>query len=222
MRSHRVEECLEALHRLGRKGKRVSLTALAGHLAVKPPSILEMIRRMEESGLVERRTPRDLLLTGEGERLALEVVRKHRLSERFIVDTLGMDWRKAHDEACRLEHALSTELCDALDHFLSFPRTCPHGHSIPDRKGRTPQDEDTLLTSLAEHGTVTVSRVEEDSQSTLEYFQRVGILPGKKLAVREIAPGGGAFLVHVDGNALPLSREMADSIWILPVAGGAS
>ena len=129
-----VEEYLEAIFKLQRGDEGLTVRRLADELSVSPPSVSEMLARLRAAGLV---TPAEqgIALTAQGEAEGARLVRRHRLSERFLVDYLGMSWDAVHDEACKFEHVLSPEVEARLAEQLGDPRTCPHGHAIPDEDG---------------------------------------------------------------------------------------
>ena len=128
-----VEEYLEAIYKL-QGGRPLGTTELGKELKVSAASASEMTDRLVERGLAEKTRDRGITLTRKGEKAALELIRKHRISERFLVDVLGMDWKDVHDEACRLEHAISPEVESRMEKMLGNPATCPHGHPIPTRQ----------------------------------------------------------------------------------------
>ncbi len=134
-RTHGTDEYLEALFKLERGSGPVTVKRLAAELGFTPPSVSEMLVRLRAQGLVEERGEGGIRLTPDGEREGASLVRRHRLSERFLVDYLGMSWDEVHDEACKLEHVLSPEVEARLAEQLGDPRTCPHGHAIPSEDG---------------------------------------------------------------------------------------
>ncbi len=140
-RTHGIEEYLEALFKLERGDEPVTVKHLAEELGVAPPSVSEMLGRMRAAGLVEAPGEAGVKLTPEGELEGARLVRRHRLSERFLVDYLGMPWDEVHDEACKFEHVLSPEVEARLAEQLGDPRTCPHGHAIPQADGSLAEEE---------------------------------------------------------------------------------
>ncbi|MBE0527735.1 MAG: thioesterase family protein, partial [Thermoleophilia bacterium] len=140
-RTQSVEEYLEAIFKLQRGQDSVTVTRLAAELGVAPPSVSEMLRRLRADGLVaEPAEGKGITLTTDGETEGAILVRRHRLSERFLVDYLDMPWDAVHEEACKLEHVLSPEVEARLAEQLGNPRTCPHGHTIPGEDGTLPDD----------------------------------------------------------------------------------
>lgn len=231
MPSETVEEYLEAIFKLGNEGKEVGLTRLAEHLKVTPASVSEMVRRLEKDGLIRyrgrgggpgkegglkrRAGPRKgIFLTPKGERLARTLVRRHRLSERFLTDMLGLDWESAHQEACRLEHVLTPDTEERLAELLGNPDTCPHGHPIPDARGRIPERRLKRLSECCEEERGRIDRVEEDEPQMLQYLASLGLLPEVEVEVKEVAPFNGPLLVKAGGAQYALGREVASRIWL--------
>lgn len=207
------EEYLEAIFKLQQSEKPVKQSMIASALNLHPTSVGEMSKRLEKKGFVTRSTG-GLELTSEGERAALKLVRRHRLSERFLVDVLGLAWDKAHDEACKLEHALSDEVTDSLERFLENPASCPHGHPIPDREGRFLEKTASELSSLGAGERAIIIKVEEDNGEMLSYLASLGLLPDVGVEVEEIAPFGGPLLVKVGEAKYALGREVAAKIMV--------
>jgi DtxR family Mn-dependent transcriptional regulator len=155
-----------------------------------------------------------ITLTRKGEKAALELIRKHRISERFLVDVLGMDWKDVHDEACRLEHAISPEVECRMEALLGNPATCPHGHPIPDRLGRTSEEPLRRLSSLKKSQRGVIAKISEERRGLLEYLATLGILPRREVLVEQVAPFEGPLLVQIQGASYALGREIAEKIWV--------
>lgn len=163
----------------------VPMGALAGALAVVPGTVTTMIKALADEGLVEHQPRHGVRLTPDGRRVALNVLRKHRLVETFLVNVLKMDWSKVHDEAERLEHAISDEVLDRLDALLGHPQTDPHGDPIPSRQGKlSSQVYATLATCATERG-LRVVRITEQSQEFLQFAEQNGLQPGTTLRVTD-------------------------------------
>lgn len=210
--SESTEMYLLTIYKLNEQHGRAGNTLMANWLGVSTASITEMVKKLAEKGLVERKG-RGLYLKPAGEKIALRVIRKHRLAERFLTDHLGIPWDHAHDQACRLEHILSDQVVNALEEYLDYPGTCPHGHPIPDRDGRLEYTESPRLHDHPEGRVVEVERVSEESAEVLRYLEEIGLKPGCRLTIEKVAPFEGPLLVRVGDAALPLSREIAGKIW---------
>ncbi len=157
---------------------------------------------------------RGITLTTKGERIARTMVRRHRLSERFLTDMLGIDWEAAHREACKLEHVISPEVEEKLAEILGNPATCPHGHPIPDEKGRIGKHSSKQLCDCAIDERGRIDRVEEEEPQMLQYLASLGLLPDVEVEVKEIAPFNGPLLVKAGGAQYALGREVASKIWL--------
>ena len=209
-----VEEYLEAIYKLQAAGRPLGTTELGRELKVSAASASEMADRLVERGLAEKDREHGITLTRKGEKAALELIRKHRISERFLVDVLGMDWKDVHDEACRLEHAISSEVESRMEKMLGNPATCPHGHPIPDRQGRTVAERVRKLSALKRQQSAVIARVAEEQRSFLEYLATLGMMPGSEVHVEQVAPFDGPLLVRIGGASYALGREVADKIWV--------
>ena len=210
--SESVQMYLLTIYRLSQEVGVVSANArLAERLGVSAVSVTEMVRKLQEKGLIQKRS-RTIQLSREGERIALNVIRKHRLAERFLVDTLGIPWTHAYDQACRLEHSLSDEVADALEEFLGHPATCPHGQPIPDREGNIEKREARSLASILAGERVVIERLKEGPTELLDYLIEVGLRPGEEVLVEQVAPFEGPLLVSAAGRSFPLSRDVAGKV----------
>ena len=213
-RTHGIEEYLEALFKLQRGDEPVTVKRVADELSVAPPSVSEMLTRMRASGLVEAPGEAGVKLTPEGELEGARLVRRHRLSERFLVDYLGMPWDAVHDEACKFEHVLSPEVEARLAEQLGDPRTCPHGHVIPQEDGSLTEEELRPLSSFAVGESGIIGCITEESGDFLRYLASLGLLPDTLVEVESVAPFGGPVLVRVAGSQYALGREVAGKILV--------
>ncbi len=214
MPSATLQEYLEAVYKMSLAGE-VRPTQLAEALGVSGPTVTATLRRLESAGLIER-PGGGVSLTETGVREALEVIRRHRIAERFLVDVLDLPWEAAHEEACLLEHAMSPTVLEALERYLENPTVCPHGHPIPTREGAVPELAGVPLGDLPQGTEGVVVRVAEDRDEMLSYLASVGLRPGARVRVTEIAPFGGPLLVAIQGTVHPVGRDVADSVSVEP------
>ncbi|MBN2566100.1 MAG: metal-dependent transcriptional regulator [Candidatus Eisenbacteria bacterium] len=212
MPSATMEEYLEAIYKLAEKGP-VRPTPIAESLGVSGPTVTATLKRLQSQGLIER-VDGDVVLTKDGHAAAIDIVRRHRISERFLVDVLGLSWDEAHEEACMLEHALSPRVLEALEEYLDNPVVCPHGHPIPHRDGTVAPVVGSSLCTLSEGSEVRIVQVEEDDDAMLTYLGSMGMFPGTHIKVCEVAPFKGPIIVEVDGSTYALGREVADRILV--------
>src|SRR5918992_1041961 len=209
-----IQDYLKEIYKLEAAGQRATTSALAARLKVSAPSVTAMLKKLATLGLVEHERYRGAKLTEAGERVALEVIRHHRLIEQYLVETLGLPIDAVHVEADRLEHALSEELEAHIDRTLGFPTSDPHGDPIPGPDLRLVPTEATPLSALEAGAKATVSRVPDRDGDVLRYLTKLKLVPGSRLEVRESAPFGGPLTVRVGGADHAISRELAAQIGV--------
>ncbi|MDP2841782.1 MAG: metal-dependent transcriptional regulator [Candidatus Methanoperedens sp.] len=207
----RIEEYLESIYKLQEEQHPVSTSRLAEHLKLSAPSVSEMVKKLTGRGLVFQ-SEKGVCLTDDGKSLAKKVIRRHRLSERLLTDILGFKWDEVHDEACRLEHAISPEMEDRIAESLGNPKTCPHGHPIPDKNGKLAKEKVKPLCDLKAHEKGIIVSVFEEDPKMLKYLASLGLIPDVCVKVEEVAPFGGPLIVCVAGSRYALGREVASKI----------
>jgi DtxR family Mn-dependent transcriptional regulator len=206
-----TEEYLQAVYTLADDGGQVIGARLAEFLRISPASVSEMVHRMERDGLLQLDERREVRLTARGLEAASSIVRRHRLAERMLVDLLGYEWWKTHEEAERIEHAMSPEMEERLVRVLGDPQTCPHGNPMP---GTTPRPT-RPLERLATGERATVERIPdqfEHEPGFLEYLDTQGVRPGVTLEMIEQRPG--TMRVAVDGNVRSLRPDCGQKVWV--------
>lgn len=211
-----VEDYLEEIKRLEEDGDRITATVLARTLEVSLPSASEMLKRLAAEGYLSREKGGTILLTPEGRRLAHTMLRRHRLVECLLVQTLGMAWHEVHAEAHKIEHAISARVEEAMAKSLDYPDYCPHGHPI------CPVDLRKLrrLTELDAGESGVVAQISEVKEAVLPYLDSIGIRPGAAVSVKDIAPLEGPMTVETDSGITSLSREVATLVRVAaPVLG---
>jgi DtxR family Mn-dependent transcriptional regulator len=205
------ENYAKAIHQLQARGEgAVGTGAVAESLGVTPASASAMLKRMADDGLVEHAPYKGVRLTSEGEQLALEMIRHHRLIELFLAEVLGMPWDRVHEEAEVLEHHISEELEELIAAKLGQPARDPHGDPIPSRDLDLAADESRPLAELDVGETGTFVRVSDRDAAMLRYLDERGIHPGARLAVRAREPFGGPLTVEVDGESHALGGELIE------------
>lgn len=210
-----TEEYLEAVYRLEREGPGVTTSGLASELGVSPASVSGMLKKLASEGYLEHRARGDARLTRKGLEIAVRVMRRHRLAECLLTDILGMPWDEVHNEACRLEHAISSRVEARLIAILGDPQVCPHGHPIPPADLSEPARIGTPLAQV-EAGTVAlVHGVTEEVPEILRYLGRIGLRPGTEVEVLEKAPLGGPLTVVINGERHAISLELARMITVI-------
>ena len=207
-----VQDYLKAIYALESAGERATTSALADRMGVSAPSATAMTKRLAELGLVERAPYRGVALTDEGRRGALEMLRHHRLLERYLVDRLGLPLHEVHAEAELLEHALSEELEAKIDAELGYPTHDPHGDPIPDRELRVTHGLQRTLIDLEPGDRATIARVPDSDPELLRYLGELGLVPGSESVLVSFAPFGGPVTVRTETGEHAISRELADRI----------
>jgi DtxR family Mn-dependent transcriptional regulator len=215
-----TEEYLEAIYRLEREGPGVTTSGLAAELGVAPASVSGMLKKLAGDGYIEHRARGEAKLTREGLTIAVRVLRRHRLAERLLVDVLGMPWDEVHDEACKLEHAISQNVEDRLIALLGNPSVCPHGHPIPPSDLSDPERPGIPLAQLAVGEDAQVFGVTEELSEILRYLGEIGLRPGADITVVEKAPLGGPMTVSMStGIRHAISLELAGMVTVIPANG---
>src|SRR5476651_503587 len=186
----------------------VSMGALAEALAVVPGTVTTMVKSLADSGHVEHRPRQGVRLTTEGRRVALNVLRKHRLVETFLVNVLKMDWAAVHAEAEQLEHAISDAVLDRLDALLGHPATDPHGDPIPSRQGKLDSQVYATLATCLVAKPLRIVRLTEQSDEFLQFAEQHGLRPGTRVRVasRSLAAG---LLTLKKSSGRPLALSLA-------------
>lgn len=215
-----TENYLIAIRTLDNEGEQPTLARVAVQCGVTPPTMGEAARRLERDGLIHIEPRKFVELTPTGQELADRLLRRHRLLERWLTDGLGLDWATAHEEAHRLEHAVSPLVEERIAASMNYPGTCPHGNPI-----RPSDDEPPIkLVSLGElevgHEVHLwrISEIAEDNHELLTFYETHGLMPGARLCIRDRGPLHGPLTVEVDGHMVTMSPEAAAYLWIEPPA----
>lgn len=197
-----VEDYLKTIFLLSTRGETVTTGLLARELHVSSPSVSAMVKRLVDGELVTR--GRTVTLTDAGRRAALRVVRRHRLLETFLVSALHMSWDEVHEEAERLEHAVSDRLEARIDAVLGHPTHDPHGDPIPGLAGEHDESWGQSLTAAPEGARFHVERVSDRESEALRYLGERGLRPGVVVEVEELEPYGGPRWIRVEGRRVAL------------------
>ncbi|PSP78659.1 DtxR family transcriptional regulator [Halobacteriales archaeon QS_4_69_225] len=215
-----MEDYIKAIYSLqAEPGERVGTSELADALDVTSPTVSSMLSKLADRGLVDHEEYRGVTLTDEGEVVALEILRHHRLLEAFLTERLDYDWADVHEEADRLEHHVSEELTDRIAETLDNPGVDPHGDPIPDADLELPDSEATGRLSTAEEGdSIVVRRIRHQGDEELRYLAAAGIEPGVELEVLEVAPFG-LVTVETPAGQQGLPEEIAAIIETTPATG---
>jgi DtxR family transcriptional regulator, Mn-dependent transcriptional regulator len=215
-----VEDYLKTLYarQLTAGEKLVPMGDLASAMKVAPGTATAMVKTLAESGLVDYEPRGGVRLSGKGEKLALHVLRRHRLVELFLVKVLGLDWSEVDEEAEELEHAISDKVLSRIDELLDYPEVDPHGDPIPSSRGKVAQRRLTSLDQCEPNRAVRVARVLDQSQHFLQFIERVNLKPGTRLVVRCRDEFADSVTVHPkSGDPLTLGGGSAQKILVEPV-----
>lgn len=213
-----VENYLKHVLLLSEDGEElVSMGALAGSLAVVPGTVTTMVKALADEGLVEHQPRQGVRLTAAGRRMALNVLRKHRLVETFLVNVLKMDWSRVHQEAEQLEHAISDEVLDRLDALLGHPVTDPHGDPIPSRQGKLSSQVYATLATCVTERPLRIVRIMEQSEEFLRFAEQNGLQPGTAVKVTDRNLTAGLVTLRKgSGRPFALSLVAAGRILVEP------
>ena len=203
------EDYLKAIYRLSPGGDPVATNGLALLLGLTPASVSGMIKRLAEQGLVEHAPYHGVRLTDGGRRIALRMLRRHRLIETYLVAFLGYTWDTVHDEAERLEHAVSDELVERMAGALGHPRFDPHGDPIPDVDGRIADFVHVPLSDVRAGETVTIRRADTGDAGRLRYLASAGLIPGTMVRVVDSQPYQGPMTLNLGGAERIVGHELA-------------
>ncbi len=217
LRSQTEENYLKAIYKLSAtSAKGVSTKSISESLQIKSPTVSDMLKKLEKKELISYQRYRGCELTPEGEKIAVEIIRKHRLWETFLVNKLGFGWEEVHDVAEQLEHIESIKLIDSLDEFLGYPKFDPHGDPIPDTDGNISYRESKILLSEAvANSLVEVISVKEDSLSLLKHLDEIKLNLGSMLEILERYSFDESIRIMVNkSKELNLSKKVADSIGV--------
>ncbi len=208
-----VEDYLKVIYHLSSQGGFAATSDIAASLDVSPPSVSGMVKRLSETGLIEHVPYRGVQLTNQGRRAALRMIRRHRVLEVYLTQQLGYDWDGVHDEAERLEHAVSDELIERMAGALGDPRYDPHGAPIPTAAGEIEETDLTALADARVGAVLELRQVGTEDPARLRYLAEQGLLPGTILTVSDRQPFNGPTTVALEAGTRVVGRELAQLLW---------
>jgi DtxR family Mn-dependent transcriptional regulator len=213
-----ISRYLEAIYYMDAEGEIVRSARLADWLGVTRPTVTVALRRMTRDGMVRINAHKEIELTDDGRAAAAAIVRRHRIMERWLTESLGLDWVVADEEAARLEHAVSEVVEQRLYEALGRPTTCPHGNPIPGHSEPNPAEK--RLSELGAGGQASVSRISEvaerEAPVLLGYLSERRLVPEAPVHLVEVDGVGRTLRIAVGGREVTLSHETAAKIWVVP------
>jgi len=212
MLSYEAEEYIETIYRLQKRSGVAKTKELAEKLHVVPGSITNTIGHLEKHDLVKHEPYKGVKLTAKGERLALDILRRHRLAERLLTDILDFKWSDVHESACKLEHALTKDVITLLEKKLKNPKFCPHGNPIPTENGKVEEEECFPLTEVGLNMACIVAKITDEKREKLLTLANKGIKPNVPIHVVKRKPSN--MVLRVAGKECTLSYDDAFGVWV--------
>jgi DtxR family Mn-dependent transcriptional regulator len=208
------ENYLKAIFHLSLNDVNVSTNQIAGALNTKAASVTDMLKKLADKELINYEKYQGVTLTKAGEKIALHIIRKHRLWEYFLVEKLNFKWDEVHEMAEEMEHISSVELIDRLDKFMDYPKHDPHGDPIPDRDGNFKKHELKPIAALTVNEGGVISGVRDHSPTFLQYLEKQKLTIGKKITVTDIIDYDNSMILEVEQTTTHISREVAKNLLI--------
>lgn len=213
MLSQAVEDYLKIIYKLQGDGV-ASTSEIARALDVSPASVTSMTRRLSDLGLARYESYRGVTLTESGTKIALEIIRHHRLLETYLKEVLGYPWDKMHEEAEHLEHHISEAFEDKIEELLGYPTHDPHGDPIPTRDGKIAEAALDRLSDSPAGSEVKIERVSDEDSEVLHYLEELGLLPGAIVRVVGKEPFDGPLTLRIDGSDKIVGRAVAHQVFV--------
>ena len=208
------ENYLKAIFKLSQITENVSTNQIAAELATKASSVTDMLRKLAEKLLINYTRYQGVSLTQSGEKVAINIIRRHRLWEFFLVEKLHFKWDEVHEMAEEMEHISSNELIDRLDEFMGFPTRDPHGDPIPDSNGNFKKNDLKSISAVDVNTCGTISGVKDHSTAFLQYLEKQGLTIGKKITIKEIITYDNAVILQMENKDVQISRDVAINLLI--------
>ncbi len=216
--SQAMEDYLKAIYKLREQNEQaaVSTSALSDYMKVAPASVTNMCKKLAELNLLTHEPYQGVKFTSAGEKLALEVVRHHRLIELYLAEALGVPWDQVHDEAEKLEHVISEDLEERMAAALGYPQFDPHGAPIPSRSGELVQPDSDWLINMDIGDRLVVVEVDDDDPALLRYLGEKGLYPGTEIHLTGRSRFEGPLKLEINGKPQDLSYQVAKTVLVAP------
>ena len=211
------ENYLKAIYGLAKtNGNIVTASILAKELSVTNAAVTEMANKLSKQGLIEYRKYKGIKILAKGKKIAVGVLRKHRLWELFLIDTLGLNWSEVHDEAEKLEHSTTDFLIDKIDEYLKYPKSDPHGSPIPNKDGVYRSEiENIAMTDCKIGKQYKVVKVNDKNPQLTAYLSKINISLNKEIGISEKLEFDGSIIIEVDGEKYSLSEKLVSNIFLI-------
>lgn len=214
-----TEDYLKHIYELQSKGSKVNTTTLAGVLNISPASVSEMISKLTKTGWMKNTPYHGFSLTKKGKRIAVSLVRKHRLIEVFLQQHLAYSWDEVHNEAENFEHVCSDKFINKLDEYLGFPKFDPHGDPIPDIRGNVAGADNFILSKAVAGISYVISKVNDTSDEVLKYISSIGIKLNSEIHLTEKIAYDDSMIITIGESKHLLSKKIADNIFVINNTG---
>ena len=215
MISPSIEDYVKTIYHLQQGGEKVTTKAISGEMGISSASVTGMVKKLADMDLLTHTPYKETTLTAHGEKIALQMIRRHRLLESFLKDILGYPLDRVHDEAEKLEHVISEEFVERMDHVLGRPPTDPHGFPIPDPEGKMVKQDLIPLRDVKIGKSAVVLRVSHRDSPRLHYMEKIGIIPGTVLKILDRKPFEGPILLQIGAKKKEMiGHEIAQQIWV--------
>jgi len=219
MAHEKVEQYLKVIYNLTEDGGMAKTTDIASAMDIAPASVTEMVHKLSDKGYVRHEPYKGVVLRPRGMKIACKVSRKHRLLERFLADFVGVSGKSRHEQACKMEHALTDEAEKNLCRIMHHPTECPHGRRIPKCDRSTTCEKctstDTPLSEIAEGQRVIVSHLMSRNQDELCSMLSMGFVPGAEVRVEKKIPMGGPIIVSLKGTKVAIARDRGNLLHVV-------
>ncbi|MEM3530723.1 MAG: metal-dependent transcriptional regulator [Nitrososphaerales archaeon] len=207
------EEYLEFIYKLEEREGVARTGRIAKEFNVALGTVTNTIANLKKMGLLTHKPYLGIKLTEKGRKIASEIIRRHRLSERLLADVLKIPWSATHNIACKLEHIINENLTEAIEKILQYPKTCPHGNPVPDKNGKILKDKYEALSGVPLKSKGKIMRIVNENEKVLKYISDLGLMPGVEVEVEE-KTSSGRIIVKVSGVRYSIGKEVSSSIYV--------
>lgn len=213
--SQSVEDYLKAIYLLEIDGVVATTNNIAESLSVSSASVTNMFKKLAKLKLINHKSYRGAELTEAGEKIALEVIRHHRLLELYLKEMMGYSWDQVHDEAEKLEHHISEQFEDKIAELLNDPTHDPHGDPIPSKEGVVPEMASLAITDADENESYIIGRVRDQDPELLRFLEKSGIIPGVKVTILEKTPFDGPVKIKLEDKETTIGNSVAKDVFLV-------